>query len=223
MHRIHRRPGTLPECTRDQQFDSDPTNQQAALRLNIKWGLAGGGERWGGGGGQARMAGKARKIWNWPTWTGTKGKDRSRRGQRGQGVENVPKKRMSVNFWDAGRRIRWWVLSLSLKTPEACGPRIISVMLTWSKLFPDLRNHLAARHAEVVASGLGSPPACQRGMCNLELSDSETFALSHRACDSLAVSLQATIRLQHDDPLEGPADETPFTYALMLQQFAPSS
>lgn len=30
---------------------------------------------------------------------------------------------------------------------------------------------------------------------------------------------EATIRLQHDDPLEGPADETPFTYALMLQQF----
>eukprot|EP00439_Symbiodinium_sp_Y106_P084513 s472_g25.t3 len=30
---------------------------------------------------------------------------------------------------------------------------------------------------------------------------------------------EATIRLQHDDPLEGPADETPLTYALMLQQF----
>ena len=41
-------------------------------------------------------------------------KDRSRRGQPGRGVENVPKKRMSVSFWDAGRRIRWWVLSLTL-------------------------------------------------------------------------------------------------------------
>ena len=33
---------------------------------------------------------------------------------------------------------------------------------------------------------------------------------------------QATIRLQHDDPLEGVGDETPLAYALMLQQFVPS-
>ena len=47
--------------------------------------------------------------------TGQNGLERRRRGQRV--VENVPKKRMSVNSLDAG----WWVLSLILKMPEACG------------------------------------------------------------------------------------------------------
>ena len=68
-----------------------------------------GGEEWGGEGGEGGGGGGeggglvgegGKTIWNWPKcWN------------EGQG---------QVKEGTAGR-IRWWVLSLTLKTPEACG------------------------------------------------------------------------------------------------------
>ena len=41
-------------------------------------------------------------------------------GQRGF-IQNRCPKRVAFCIWAAGRRIRWRVLSLTIKTPEACG------------------------------------------------------------------------------------------------------
>ena len=89
-----------PPTRDDQQFDSDPTNQQAALRLNIKWGLAGGGERWGGGGGRGagQNGGKSEENLELANMDWNEGKGQVKEGPAGAGGRKCTQKAHVCKF-----------------------------------------------------------------------------------------------------------------------------